>query len=200
MNIRIIKIAECGKLTAPNTSTLTYNIGVDDSDTLHFRTTDNKTDGLFSPEWLTLDVILDTVKTAAGEKQFNALIFDRLFSYRSANNAGFLVAALLAEGVLQRDKETKRMLMLGNPDKCLEDIQPLVDSDTSLHDVIAERLAARKLKEVEREKALAQARAKISAAKPTKPVIATLAKFGCTLSLQLGWGGWGRSFCNFFCE
>jgi hypothetical protein len=168
MNIRIIKIADCGKLTAPNTSTLTYNIGVDDSGTLHFRTTDNKTGGLFSPEWIALDVILDTVKTAAGVKQFSALIFERLFSYRSANNAGFLVAALLAEGVLQRYKETKRMLMLGNPDEFLEDIKPLVDSDTNLHDVIAERLATRKLREVEREKALAQARAKPSTAKPTK--------------------------------
>jgi len=80
MNIRIIKIADCGKLTAPNTTTLSYNTG-----------------GLFSPEWIALDAILETVKTAAGVEQFSALIFDRLFSYRSANNAGFLVAALLAE-------------------------------------------------------------------------------------------------------
>ncbi|MFT4941967.1 MAG: hypothetical protein ACI88A_005040 [Paraglaciecola sp.] len=169
MNIRIIKIAECGKLTAPNTASLTYNIGVDSTNKAHFRTTDNATGGLFSPEWIALDTILDTVKTAVGVKQFNALIFDRLFSYRSANNAGFLVAALLAKGVLQRYKETKRMVIMGEPDTFLADIKPLVDSDTSLHDVIAERLAARKLKEVEREKALAQARAKASAAKPTKP-------------------------------
>lgn len=60
------------------------------------------------------------------------------------------------------------MIIIGSPDKFLADIQPLVDSDTSLHDVIAERLAARKLKEVEREKALAQARAKTSTDKPTK--------------------------------
>ena len=174
MNIRIIKIADCGKLTAPNTVTLTYNIGVDGSSNMHFRTTDNKTGGLFSTEWIALDAILDTVKDIpdAGEKPFSALIFDRLFTYRSANNAGFLVAALLAEGVLQRHKETKRMLMLGNPDKFLEDIQPLVNSDTSLHDVIAERLAEREFKAAEREKALAlarQAQAKKSADKPTKP-------------------------------
>lgn len=173
MNIRIIKIAECGKLTAPNTSTLTYNIAVNDSSKTHFRTTDNKTGGLFSPEWIAVDAILDTVKDLpdAGEKPFSALIFDRLFTYKSANNAGFLVAALLAEGVLQRYKKTKRMAIIGSPDKFLEDIQPLVDSDTSLHDVIAERLAERELKAAEREKALAlarQAQAKKSAAKPTK--------------------------------
>jgi hypothetical protein len=172
MNIRIIKITDCGKLTAPKITTLTYNLGVDGSSNIHFRTTDNKTGGLFSPEWIALDVILESVKAIADAKPFSALIFDRLFSYRSANNAGFLVAALLAEGVLQRYKKTKRMLVLGNPDKFLEDSQPLVDSDTSLHDVIAERLEARKLKEVEREKALAKARqaqAKTSADKPTKP-------------------------------
>jgi hypothetical protein len=172
MNIRIIKITDCGKLTAPNATTLTYNLGVDASSNIHFRITDNKTGGLFSPEWIALDAILDTVKTAPDAKPFSALIFDRLFTYRSANNAGFLVAALLAEGVLQRYKETKRMLMLGNPDEFLADIKPLLDSDTSLHDVIAERLEARKLKEVEREKALAKARqsqAKTSVDKPTKP-------------------------------
>ncbi|MFT5899871.1 MAG: hypothetical protein ACI97K_002535 [Glaciecola sp.] len=177
MNMRIIKIADCGKLTAPNTTTLTYNLGIDSTNKTHFRTTDNTTGGLFSTEWIALDTTLDTVKTAAGEKQFSALIFDRLFTYRSANNAGFLVAALLAEDVLQRYKKTKRMLVLGNPDKFLEDIKPLMNSDTNLHDVIAERLEVRKLREIEREKALAQVKqakarqsqAKTSADKPTKP-------------------------------
>ena len=64
------------------------------------------------------------------------------------------------------------MLMLCNTDKFLEDIKPLVDSDISLHDVIAERLAERELKAAEREKTLAKARqvqAKTSADKPTKP-------------------------------
>ena len=47
-----------------------------------------------------------------------------------------------------------------------------MDNDISSHDVIAERLEARKLREVEREKALVKARqaqAKTSADKPTKP-------------------------------
>ena len=176
MNIRIIKIAECGKLTAPDAISLTYNIGVADSSNIHFRVTDNKTGGLFSPEWIALDVILDTVKTAADVKPFSALIFDRLFTYRSANNAGFLVAALLAEGVLQRHKETKRMVIMGDAAKFLAELKPLVDSDINLHDVIAKRLAERELKAAERENALAlarqaqaQARAKASTAKPTKP-------------------------------
>jgi len=172
MNIRIIKIADCGKLTSPETTTLTYNIGADGSSNIHFRVTDNKTGGLFSPEWIALDAILDTVKDAPAAKPFSALIFDRLFTYRSANNAGFLVAALLAEGVLQRYKETKRMVIIGSPDTFLEELKSLMNSDTSLHDVIAARLEARKLKEVEREKALAKARqsqAKTSVDKPTKP-------------------------------
>ena len=172
MNIRIIKITDCGKLTSPETTTLTYNLGVGGSTNIHFRVTDNKTGGLFSPEWIALDTILDTVKDMPDAKPFSALIFDRLFTYRSANNAGFLAAALLAEGVLQRYKETKRMVIIGEPDKFLEELKPLVDNDISLHDVIAERLEARKLKEVEREKALAQVRAartKASADKPTKP-------------------------------
>ncbi|AEP29076.1 hypothetical protein [Brumicola nitratireducens] len=108
MNIRLIKIAECGKLTAPKSISLTYNIGVAGSSKIHFRVTDNKTGGLLSTEWIALDAILDTVKTAAPDAtSFSALIFDRLFSFRSANNARFHFATLLVEGVLQRYKETK---------------------------------------------------------------------------------------------
>ena len=59
-----------------------------------------------------------------------------------------LDAVPLAEGALQRYKETKRMVIIGEPDKFQAELMSLVDSDTSLHDVIAERLAARKLREV----------------------------------------------------
>jgi hypothetical protein len=65
MNTRIIKITDCGKLTDPNTTTLTYNLGVDGSTNIHFRVTDNKTGGLFSPEWIALDAILETCPSLA---------------------------------------------------------------------------------------------------------------------------------------
>jgi hypothetical protein len=169
MNIRIIKITDCGKLTAPNATTLTYNLGVGGSTNIHFRVTDNKTGGLFSPEWIALDAILGMVKDAPAAKPFSALIFDRLFTYRSANNAGFLVAALLAEDVLLRYKKTKRMLVLGNPDKFLEDSQPLVDSDTSLPDVVAER-------EMAKAKVQAENTAKLAANKTKTATVKTSTK------------------------
>ena len=178
MNIRIIKNADCGKLTTPRATTLTYNIGVDTANNLQFRVTDNTTGGFFSAEWIALDAILDTVKKAAGDKQFNARIFDRLFTYKSANNAGFLAATLLAEGILQRYKKTKRTLELGKPDTFLADIQPLMDGDISLPDVIAERLEEKQrleaIKEAAKKAATKTAKettqpknAKAAAAKPT---------------------------------
>ena len=74
----------------------------------------------------------------------------------TSNTEGVAVRPI--EGVLQRYKETTRMVIMGEPDKFLGKLKPLLDSNINLHDVIDERPAARKRREVEREKALARVR------------------------------------------
>jgi hypothetical protein len=100
--INILKISTCGKVTLPDDHTLTYNIGYDTNQkTLLARITDNDTGGLFSNEWITLDDIITTIeKRPTPDTSFNARIFTPLYTSASANNAGFLAAALKAENIL----------------------------------------------------------------------------------------------------
>lgn len=154
--MRIIKIADCGKLTTPDKPTLTYNISVTDANDIYFRITDNTTGGFFSTEWIALDAITECIAKQAKTKSFHAALFEKLYEQKSANNAGFLAAALMAEGLLQRFEDTKRMLTKGNLDAFTTTVEPLIDSDISLHDVVAERLELKQQQEAKRQEELAK--------------------------------------------
>ncbi|WP_371376779.1 hypothetical protein [Thalassotalea aquiviva] len=98
MKINIIKQAVCGKVSQPDTPTLTYNIGYAPNDkSFHIRVITNTGGGFFSVEWISLDDILSCVEN---RETFNANIFASLFKSKSANNSGFLAAALKAEKLL----------------------------------------------------------------------------------------------------
>ena len=158
--INILKIATCGKVTAPEELTLTYNIGYDIADkTLLLRITDNATGGLFSPEWIPLNAILTAISTRPNpETSFNARIFATLYTSASANNAGFLVAALKAEGILVPLQST-RLHELGAVEAFEKSMQLLIKDNISLHDVVAERAVARAKVQAENAKKLAASRA-----------------------------------------
>lgn len=81
VQIDILKISTCGKVTLPDDHTLTYNIGYDTTaKTLLMRLTDNDTGGLFSNEWITLTDIITTIeKRPTPETSFNAKIFTSLY-------------------------------------------------------------------------------------------------------------------------
>jgi hypothetical protein len=143
--INILKISTCGKVTLPDDHTLTYNIGYDTNQkTLLARITDNDTGGLFSNEWITLDDIVTTIeKRPTPDTSFNAKIFTPLYTSASANNAGFLAAALKAENILVPFKDSKRLHDLGDIKAFTDSMQPLIKDKVSLHDVVAERDAAK---------------------------------------------------------
>jgi hypothetical protein len=144
MNIRIIKIAECGKVSLPDDLTLTYNIGVDDSDSTYIRVTDNATGVLFSTDWIAVADVLSTIATLPKTKgSFNARIFAGLFKTQSANNAGFLTAALKAEDILLAHKDSKRLHAMVDIAAFKGSMQKLIKDKVSLHDVVAERDAAK---------------------------------------------------------
>jgi hypothetical protein len=169
--INILKIATCGKVTLPDDQTLTYNIGYDTADkSLLIRITDNATGGLFSPEWIPLNAILTTINTRPNpETSFNARIFTGLYTSASANNAGFLVAALKAEGILVSFKQSTRLHEMGAVEAFEKSIRALIKDNVSLHDVVAERAAARAKVQAANAKKLASSRAKTAVNRtPTK--------------------------------
>jgi hypothetical protein len=154
--INILKISTCGKVTLPDDHTLTYNIGYDtDQKTLLVRLTNNDTGGLFSNEWITLDDIVTTIeKRPTPDTSFNAKIFTSLYKSQSANNAGFLTAALKAENILVPFKDSKRLHDMGDIKAFENSMQTLIKDKVSLHDVVAERDAAKAKLRAENERKL----------------------------------------------
>ena len=160
--IDILEISTCGKVSAPSDHTLTYNIGWDTAaKTLLVRLTDNDTGGLFSNEWITLDDIVTTIeKRLSPDKSFNAKIFTSLYKSQSANNAGFLSAALKAENILVPFKGSKRLHNIGDVNAFTDSIQTLIKDKVSLPDVVAERDAIKAKVRAENELKLKVTRAK----------------------------------------
>jgi hypothetical protein len=156
VKINILKISTCGKVTLPNDHTLTYNIGYDtDQKTLLVRLTDNDTGGLFSNEWIALDDIVTTIETRPSpDTSFNAKIFTSLYKSQSANNAGFLTAALKAENILVPFKDSKRLHDMGDIKAFTDSMQTLIKDKVSLHDVVAERDAIKGKVRAENERKL----------------------------------------------
>mgnify|MGYP003386291904 CR=1 FL=1 len=142
MNITILKKASCGKVSTPEKETLTYNIGNSDNE-YYFRVTDNDSGGFFSNEWVNLTAITELLPN---QEPFNASVLVPLFKSKSANNAGFLAAALKAESLLLPVKETKRLHTLGDTSAFIKSMAKLVKSKVSLPDEIAEREAVKKAK------------------------------------------------------
>ena len=143
--ITILKIANCGKLTLPEDPTLTYNIGSHTAEkTLLVRITDNTAGGLFSSEWIALsDILITIAKRSENTERFNAKIFTLLYKSQSVNNAGFLAAALKAEGILLPHKASKRLHEMGDATAFENSMQNLIKDKVSLPDVVAERDAAK---------------------------------------------------------
>ena len=156
MNINILKIARCGKVSIPEKETLTYNIG-HEADDYYFRVTDNDGGGFFSTEWVSLEDMLECVPE---NESFNATIFALLFKSKSANNAGFIAASLKAESLLLPHKETKRLHTLGDVSAFTKAMQKLVKSKVSLPDVIAEREAKKEAKQKALMEKLAKSKGK----------------------------------------
>ena len=112
--VNIIKKSTCPKVSPTAKGELTYHIGHDGkAKALLFRITANPGRGFFSNEWIKLDDIVATIEEHSSET-FKAIIFTPLYVSRSANNHGFLAAALRAEGVLEPVTDKPLSHTLGN--------------------------------------------------------------------------------------
>lgn len=95
--IRILKEATCPSLS--DKSTLTYHIGSLGTSNIQFRIHANSGNGYFRKEWVPLANLLELINEA--EKPFTWHVFHPLFRGKSVNTAGFLMAALMNEGLVR---------------------------------------------------------------------------------------------------
>ena len=104
--------------TVSGKSDLTYHLGKDEIGNAYIRIWVNSSNGYFSNEWVPLSSIIDLLKKHSGSS-FTSIVFDALFKGKSVNTPGFLVAALLNEGVLALEAGKSRKYVYVSADKLL---------------------------------------------------------------------------------
>jgi hypothetical protein len=93
---------------------LDYELGTDESESLHWRISRNSGGGFFSDEWVSFAAIRSALEAWPVEKPMTSFVLRSLFKGKSANNASFLLATLLAEGVVVLIEGKRRQYTLGD--------------------------------------------------------------------------------------
>ena len=117
----ILHRSSCPKLSARAKGELDYQVGYSPTATdLYIRIVSNHSGGYFSKEWVPLTVIqtclpseLDADSGSSDLSSFSARVLTTAFVSKSQNNAGFLAAALLAEGLIAKADDKQHVLQLG---------------------------------------------------------------------------------------
>jgi hypothetical protein len=123
--IRILKIRSCSSRTGK--STLTYHIGCNAEGQLQFRIFANSGNGFFNDEWVSLNALL-----SKASEQFTSYALAPLFRGKSTNTPAFLLAALMAEKLVQVSGKNKRCYEKGDSSQFLAEMKVLIDAKTDL--------------------------------------------------------------------
>ena len=108
--VRIIKTANCP--SSSGRSELIYQLGHTPQNALYVRIHGNSNNGYFNEEWVSIERILE--KLSQQLLPFSSFPLRSLFEGKSINTPHFLVAILLAEGLLVRDSKNSRYFNLGD--------------------------------------------------------------------------------------
>ncbi|MFA6203363.1 MAG: hypothetical protein WC710_09300 [Gallionella sp.] len=122
--VRIIKIATC--LSLSGQSTLTYHVGCNAESEVYFRVHANSSRGYFSREWVGTDSIGKALAESSAITSFTLL---HTYKGKSQNNGGFMLAVLLAEGLVSR---FDRQYLIADPDEFNASVKALMESAVSL--------------------------------------------------------------------
>lgn len=120
--IQTLKTGTCSSLSGK--SKLTYHVGCNAKDEVLLRVYANTGKGCFSQEWVGLDAVLKTFEKAP---VITCFTLHPLYSGKSINSPGFLLAALKAEGLVQQ-KEGARTYERIDPAKIMEGVKALLAS------------------------------------------------------------------------
>ncbi len=98
--IRVLKVGTASSLSGR--STLGYAIGCDESNVIHLSLRSNTASGMYSKGWLGFTEIANALVHA--DKITSSSLLP-LYANTSRNNAGFMLAVLLAEGLVCRSDQ-----------------------------------------------------------------------------------------------
>jgi hypothetical protein len=105
-SMNVVKTATCDTLTKK--SKLTYQIGTLPDGEVYVRIHKNSGNGFFSQQWVSLADIWETLSKVPTGKPVTAIVLGDLFSGKSVNMPGFLLAALVREQLLVPIEGKKR--------------------------------------------------------------------------------------------
>ncbi len=119
----VVRSVQVPKLSQRADGLIGYQLAyVPDQSEAFFALTSNAGGGYFSKEWVPVSRIVDKLAELSAEEAFPAIALKSVFVGKSVNNASFLAAALVAEGVLKSDPEKAFRLMVAPEAKDWRDL------------------------------------------------------------------------------
>jgi hypothetical protein len=125
--MRILKIATCPSLSGR--SELTYHVGCNESGAIHFRLWANTAAGMFNNMWVPMADLSNLLSVGNSISSTSLLPF---FENTSRNNAGFILAVLKGEGLVEPAISKDRSYQCCDPKPFLDRINALVASGVDL--------------------------------------------------------------------
>jgi len=125
--IRILKTGTCPNLS--DSAKLGYHIGCNAESKIQLSVHSNSGKGYFSREWVSFDAILKAIDKAPKDKPWNAFWLGPLYAGKSINTPSFLMAVLLAEGLVR--KVERNYEKVGH-DAFVSDVNKLIESGVDL--------------------------------------------------------------------
>ena len=123
-SITNLHTAKCRTLS--DKSELTYNIAIDDRGRTVLRIASNSGGGYWSREYVSFDAITSALDAVPEGKPVTSIHLFKLFTGKSSNTPGFLLSALLKEGVLEPlGKKRQYKLSENGVDKFMDKVEKL---------------------------------------------------------------------------
>ena len=124
---RILKTGTCPNLS--ESATLGYHIGCNADSRIQLSVHSNSGKGFFSREWVSLDAIFKAIDKCPKDKPLNAFWLAPLYAGKSVNTPSFLMAVLLAEGLV---KKVERNYEKVSHEKFVSEVNKLIESGVDI--------------------------------------------------------------------
>jgi hypothetical protein len=121
--VQVLKEANCP--TSSGKSILGYQAGTDDSGAIYLKVASNDGGGFFSNEWISFTDIQAAIEAWPDEQGITSMTFRKIFRGKSANTPGFLIAVLVAEGLLAPMEGKSRVHQACDPGTFLASVADL---------------------------------------------------------------------------
>lgn len=121
--IRTIKTATCPSLSGK--STLIHSVGCDAEGQVYLRVEANSAGGYFKPGWVSLAAIQKATENAT---YISAFHLRPVFTGKSTNSPGFMLAVLKAESLVKLKDEKERTYVAIDTKDFLAGIKPLMEA------------------------------------------------------------------------